>query len=202
MTAWGNGDGGTWFEVQISVPWVVAGTTGVQDVINIAVSEVGKRVNQSSARNSEIVVQDVACPSCGYAYEAALSTTDFALVVLTVIAEFPAESAEESSRVAKLELGVRMKDIPLTVLGARRATSERDAETETDANQESEPESRDTSKEASSNFEGAAVAAESEGAVATARRRRNAHPVGSRDLADTQTAPESPPSGRGVRHVD
>jgi len=126
MTAWTSGDDETWFEVQISVPWVVAGTTGVQNAINIAVSEVGKRVNQTSARYSEIVVQDVACPSCGYEYEAALSTVDFALVVLTVMAQFPASSAEESSRVAKRELGVRMKDIPLTVLRARRATPARD----------------------------------------------------------------------------
>lgn len=153
MTAWGNGDDGTWFEVQISVPWVVAGTTGVQDAINIAVSEVGKRVNQTSARNSEIVVQDVACPSCGYEYEAALSTTDFALVVLTVIAQFPAESAEESSRVAKRELGQRMKDIPLTVLGARRATSEKDIDTETDTTPESEAEAREMRERESSNLE-------------------------------------------------
>jgi uncharacterized protein (UPF0212 family) len=123
MTTSGHGEEETWFEVQLSVPWVVAGTTGVQDVINIAVSEVGKRVNQTSARYSEIVVQDVACPSCGYEYEAALSTTDFALVVVTVLAEFEASSAEESSRIAKRELGVRMKDIPLTVLGVRRASS-------------------------------------------------------------------------------
>jgi uncharacterized protein (UPF0212 family) len=126
MTTWTSGDDETWFEVQISVPWVVAGTTGVQNAINIAVSEVGKRVNQTSARYSEIVVQDVACPSCGYEYEAALSTVDFALVVLTVMAQFPASSAEESSRVAKRELGVRMKDIPLTVLRARRATPKQD----------------------------------------------------------------------------
>ncbi|TKX37060.1 DUF555 domain-containing protein [Halorubrum sp. CGM5_25_10-8B] len=122
MTASGHGEEETWFEVQLSVPWVVAGTTGVQDVINIAVSEVGKRVNQTSARYSEIVVQDVACPSCGYEYEAALSTTDFALVVLTVLAQFQASSTEGASRIAKRELGVRMKDIPLTVLGVRRAT--------------------------------------------------------------------------------
>ncbi|WP_440991536.1 DUF555 domain-containing protein [Haloarchaeobius baliensis] len=122
MTTSGHGGEETWFEVQLSVPWVVAGTTGVQDVINIAVSEVGKRVNQTSARYSEIVVQDVACPSCGYEYEAALSTTDFALVVVTVLAQFKAASAEESSRIAKRELGVRMKDIPLTVLGVRRAS--------------------------------------------------------------------------------
>ncbi|AUV84422.1 hypothetical protein C2R22_23065 (plasmid) [Salinigranum rubrum] len=122
MTTSGHGGEEIWFEVQLSVPWVVAGTTGVQDVINIAVSEVGKRVNQTSARYSEIVVQDVACPSCGYEYEAALSTTDFALVVVTVLAQFKAASAEESSRIAKRELGVRMKDIPLTVLGVRRAS--------------------------------------------------------------------------------
>ncbi|QLC35640.1 DUF555 domain-containing protein (plasmid) [Halarchaeum sp. CBA1220] len=152
MTTWGNGDEGTWFEVQISVPWVVAGTTGVQDAINIAVSEVGKRVNQTSARYSEIVVQDVACPSCGYEYEAALSTTDFALVVLTVVAQFPGESGEESSRVAKRELGQRMKDIPLTVLGVRRATSERNVETETDATPEYEAEAREIPERESLNL--------------------------------------------------
>jgi uncharacterized protein (UPF0212 family) len=51
--------------------------------------------------------------------EAALCTTDFALVVLTVIVEMSARSREESERIAKRELGVRMEDIPLTVLEAR-----------------------------------------------------------------------------------
>ncbi|ERG93858.1 MAG: hypothetical protein J07HQW2_00292 [Haloquadratum walsbyi J07HQW2] len=48
--------------------------------------------------------------------EAALCTTDFALIVLTVTVEMSAKSHAESERVAKRELGVRMKDIPLTVL--------------------------------------------------------------------------------------
>jgi uncharacterized protein (UPF0212 family) len=51
--------------------------------------------------------------------EAALCTTDYALVVLTVIVEMLAESHEESERIAKRELGVRMEDIPLTVLETR-----------------------------------------------------------------------------------
>ena len=90
-----------------------------QDVINIAVAEVGTRTKSTEARSSEILVQDVGCPSCGYEMEAALCTTDFALVVLTVIVEMSARSREESERIAKRELGVRMKDIPLTVLEAR-----------------------------------------------------------------------------------
>lgn len=142
VTAWGSGDDESWFEVHVSVPWVVAGTTGVQNAINIAVSEVGKRVEQSAARYSNIIVQDVACPSCGHEYEAALSTTDFALVVLTVEAEYPAGSVDESVRVAKRELGVRMKDVPLTVLRARRARSV--SESDLEAGSESGSEVGDT----------------------------------------------------------
>jgi uncharacterized protein (UPF0212 family) len=123
MTSWRNddgaGDGEEWYEIQLSVPWIVAGASGVQDAINIAVAEVGKRTKSTKARSAEIIVQDVACPSCGYEMEAALCTTDFALVVLTVIVEMPAGSLEESDRIAKRELGVRMKDIPLTVLETR-----------------------------------------------------------------------------------
>jgi uncharacterized protein (UPF0212 family) len=51
--------------------------------------------------------------------EAALCTTDFAMVVLTVIVEMSVKSHEESERIAKRELGVRMQDIPLTVLKTR-----------------------------------------------------------------------------------
>ncbi len=123
MTSWSSddemGDGEQWYEVQLSIPWVVPGVKSVQDAINIAVAQVGERTNSTEARSSEILVQDVGCPSCGYEMEAALCTTDFALVVLTVIVEMFAESHEESERVAKRELGVRMKDIPLTVLETR-----------------------------------------------------------------------------------
>jgi len=108
-----------WYEIQVSVPWIVAGADSVQDAINIAVAEVGKRTTSTKARSSEILVQDVACPACGHEMEAALCTTDFAMVVLTVIVEMPADSLEQSERVAKRELGVRMQDIPLTVLETR-----------------------------------------------------------------------------------
>jgi len=123
MTSWRSddetGDDEQWYEVQLSVPWVVPGVKSVQDAINIAVAQVGERTKSTEARSSEILVQDVGCPSCGYEMEAALCTTDFALVVLTVIVEMSARSREESERIAKRELGVRMKDIPLTVLEAR-----------------------------------------------------------------------------------
>jgi uncharacterized protein (UPF0212 family) len=125
MTSWRSddetGDDEQWYEVQLSVPWVVPGVKSVQDAINIAVAQVGERTKSTEARSSEILVQDVGCPSCGYEMEAALCTTDFALVVLTVIVEMSARSREESERIAKRELGVRMKDIPLTVLEARPA---------------------------------------------------------------------------------
>jgi len=123
MTSWGSAnetsDDEQWYEIQLSVPWVVAGAKSVQDAINIAVAEVGKRTKSTKARSSEILVQDVVCPSCGYEMEAALCTTDFAMVVLTVIVEMSVKSHEESERIAKRELGVRMQDIPLTVLKTR-----------------------------------------------------------------------------------
>lgn len=106
----------TWFQVQLSIPWVVPGAPGVQDAINIAVAEVGRRASASKARSSDITVQNVACPGCGHEMEAALCTTRYAMVVLDVLVEIEAESAQQSGRIAKRELGKRMKDIPLTVV--------------------------------------------------------------------------------------
>ena len=107
-----------WYRVRLTLPWVVPGAPGVQDAINISVAEVGKRVSASKARSCDIEVQDLSCPECGHHMEASLCTPGYGMVVLDVTVEVTARSLEHSRKVAKRELGSRMKDIPLTVIDA------------------------------------------------------------------------------------
>ncbi|MFC7195464.1 DUF555 domain-containing protein [Halosimplex aquaticum] len=90
-----------WYQVRLTVPWVVPGAPGVQDAINISVAEVGKRASASNVRSCDIEVQDLACPGCGYEMEAALCTTGYGMVVLDVTVEVTARSLEDSRTVAK-----------------------------------------------------------------------------------------------------
>jgi uncharacterized protein (UPF0212 family) len=123
MTSWhsdvGSSNGEQWYEIQVSVPWVVTGVSSAKDAISIAATEVRRRAESTDARSSRVHSQFIACPACGFETSAVLCTTDFAMVVLTVVVEMSAKSQEESGRVAKRELGVRMKDVPLTVLNTR-----------------------------------------------------------------------------------
>ena len=105
-----------WYQVRLTLPWVVPGAPGVQDAINIAVAEVGRRADASAVRSADISVQDVACPSCSWEMEAVLCTHGYAMVVLDITVEIEANSVEESTTLVKRELGSRMKDIPLTVV--------------------------------------------------------------------------------------
>ncbi|MFC7029353.1 DUF555 domain-containing protein [Halomicroarcula sp. GCM10025710] len=105
-----------WYQVRLTLPWVVPGAPGVQDAINIAVAEVGRRADASAVHSADISVQDVACPSCGWEMEAVLCTHGYAMVVLDITVEIEASSVDESTTLVKRELGSRMKDIPLTVL--------------------------------------------------------------------------------------
>ncbi|MFC7252013.1 DUF555 domain-containing protein [Halomicroarcula sp. GCM10025324] len=52
-----------WYQVRLTLPWVVPGAPGVQDAINIAVAEVGRRADASAVHSADISVQDVACPA-------------------------------------------------------------------------------------------------------------------------------------------
>jgi uncharacterized protein (UPF0212 family) len=105
-----------WYQVRLTLPWVVPGAPGVQDAINIAVAEVGRRADASAVRSADISVQDVACPSCSWEMEAVLCTHGYAMVVLDITVEIEASSVDESTTLVKRELGSRMKDIPLTVV--------------------------------------------------------------------------------------
>lgn len=105
-----------WYLVKLSVPWVVNGVDGVQDAINIAISEVGRRIEDAShTRGVDLDVQMVSCPNqtCGTVTEAVLLVAEKALVGLRVEANVRAKDPDHSRQVACRELGKHLEDAPL-----------------------------------------------------------------------------------------
>jgi uncharacterized protein (UPF0212 family) len=102
--------------VTFSLPWIVRGADTGQDAINIAVSEVGKRISAASdrTRNCNIEVQSLGCNECNSRTEALLLVSKTALVGLFVTLEVQAKSAEEAEQRARREIGPHLEDTPLT----------------------------------------------------------------------------------------
>ena len=100
----------------LSVPWIVRGVHSVQDAINIAVSEAGRRVNSADSRHidqCEISIQTIGCRACETSLEAVLVVADTALVGLTFECEVKATSPGAAKRIAQQELGAEFDSIPL-----------------------------------------------------------------------------------------
>jgi uncharacterized protein (UPF0212 family) len=104
-----------WYEVSFSVPWIVHGAPSGQDAINIAVSELGKRVSKTngSIRNADISVQSLGCSDCGTETEALLVVSGTALVGLLLTVEVRAPSPETSEKIGRRQLGPHMPNTPL-----------------------------------------------------------------------------------------
>lgn len=107
-----------WYKVSLSLPWTVYNAPTGQDAINIAVSELGKRIADPSddIRNIEIAAQTTACRGCGSESYALLTIAGKALVGLTLTAEVQASSVETGGRHAQRALGERLPDTPLTLI--------------------------------------------------------------------------------------
>ena len=107
-----------WYDVSFSVPWTVHGVSTGQDAINIAVSELGKRVSKTgpTVRNADISVQTVDCAACGVETEALLVVSGEALVGLLLTVEVRASSPEDSERIGQRALGEYLPDTPLQVV--------------------------------------------------------------------------------------
>lgn len=110
------------YSVTFSVPWIVRGAETGQDAINIAVSEVGKRITAASVRtrNCNINVQSLGCNGCNSRTDALLLVSKTALVGLLVTLEVQAESGEEAERLARREIGPHLEDTPLTSVDISR----------------------------------------------------------------------------------
>ncbi len=96
--------------------WIVRNARSVEDAMNIAVAEAGKRLNPD-LDFVEIDVGYVECPRCGETLKSAFMVAGLALVGLVFeMKVFNAESEEHAARIAKYEIGRRLRKVPLEVL--------------------------------------------------------------------------------------
>ena len=107
---------GDHYRVILSVPWIVRWAPGAQDAINIAVSEVGKRVENANTErvvDCQISVQQLSDGKSGQTNDAVLLVGETALVGLLLTCDVVASSPEESKRFARRELGREFEEVPL-----------------------------------------------------------------------------------------
>jgi uncharacterized protein (UPF0212 family) len=105
--------------VVFSIGWVVRGAKTGQEVINIAVSEVGKRVELSSdqVHTVDISVQRIGCDRCGTGSDALLLVSETALVGLLLQTEVDAENSETAEKIARREVGSHLHNTRLITVG-------------------------------------------------------------------------------------
>lgn len=104
------------YQVNLSVPWIVRNVPAAQDAINIAVSEVGKRVHRGSKtqmRDCEISVQELSDAQGKRTSEAVLVVANTALVGLLLTCEVQAGSHGDAEAAAQRELGHQFEGVPL-----------------------------------------------------------------------------------------
>ncbi|MDZ7702697.1 MAG: DUF555 domain-containing protein [Halobacteriales archaeon] len=111
--------------VEAAVPVYDVGNT--DEAIRIAISKTGEMLNPNLSY-VEINVRDRPCPDCGTPHDPAFVAADEGLVALELeMVVFNVEREEHASRIARKEIGQRLRDIPLTVLSVEVVEDE-DAE--------------------------------------------------------------------------
>jgi len=105
------------YVVAMEAAWLVRDVDNSDDAIGVAVSEAGKRLNESDLEYVEVQPGVTTCPACGEPLDAAFLAADTALVGLELeMTVFNAESDEHASRIAKSEVGGALRDVPLKVI--------------------------------------------------------------------------------------
>lgn len=105
------------YRVVLEAAWLVHDVADVDDAIGVAVSESGKRLNESDLDYVEVQPGITTCPACGEPLDAAFLAAETALVGLELqMTVFNAESEEHASRIAKSEVGGALRDVPLSVI--------------------------------------------------------------------------------------
>ncbi|WP_226012954.1 DUF555 domain-containing protein [Halomicrobium salinisoli] len=103
--------------VAMEAAWLVRDVEDIDDAIGVAVSEAGKRLNESEMDYVEVEVGATGCPACGEPFDSAFIAADTALVGLVLeMKVFNAESIEHAQRIAKSEIGSALRDVPLKVV--------------------------------------------------------------------------------------
>ena len=103
--------------VAMEAAWLVRDVEDADDAIGVAVSEAGKRLNETDKQYVDVEVGVTGCPACGEPFDAAFIAASTALVGLLLEIEiFNAEGEEHASRIAKSEVGGALRDVPLEVI--------------------------------------------------------------------------------------
>ncbi|MCX8172322.1 MAG: DUF555 domain-containing protein [Archaeoglobaceae archaeon] len=104
------------YRVILQAGWIVKKAKSVEDAINIAIAEAGKKLNPDLSF-VKVDVGYVECPKCGEAFKSAMLVSKTAIVGLVFeMKVFNAENEEHASKIARAEIGKRMPNIPLEVV--------------------------------------------------------------------------------------
>ncbi len=97
--------------------WLVRDVEDLDDAIGVAVSEAGKRLNETDKQYVEVDIGMTDCPACGEPFDSAYIAAETALVGLMLEIEiFNAETRDHAAQIAKSEVGGALRDVPLTVV--------------------------------------------------------------------------------------
>ncbi len=103
------------YKVSLEVAWLVKNVDHVEDAMNIAVSEIGKKLNPNLSF-VEIEVGTTRCPACGETLDSVFMAADTALVgILLEMKVYDAKSQEHAARIAKSTIGKALRDTPLKI---------------------------------------------------------------------------------------
>jgi len=103
------------YEVAMEAAWLVRDVEETDDAIGVAVSEAGKRLNETDKQYVEVEPGVTGCPACGEPFDAAFLAANTALVGLLLEIDI-FNSEEHAERIAKSEVGGALRDVPLEVI--------------------------------------------------------------------------------------
>ena len=103
--------------VVMEAAWLVRDVKTVDDAIGVAVSEAGRRLNETGLEYVDVEVGVTGCPFCDEPFDSAFLAAETAIVGLMIEIEvFNAESTEHAQRIAKSEVGNALRNVPLTIV--------------------------------------------------------------------------------------
>ncbi|MFO7926691.1 MAG: DUF555 domain-containing protein [Halobacteriota archaeon] len=126
--------------VEAAVPVYDVGTA--DEAVRIAISKTGEMLNPD-LNYVEINMGERTCPHCGESQETAFIAADEGLVALELeMTVFNVEHDEHASRIARKEIGQRLRNIPLEVLEVEVIEDDGDEDDEEESTSDGGDESR------------------------------------------------------------
>lgn len=115
--------------VAMEAAWLVRDVETVDDAIGIAVSEAGKRLNETGLEYVDVDAGIADCPACGEPFDAGFIAAGTALIGLMLeMKVFNAESEDHAARIAKSEVGGALHNVPLDVIDTVEYEDDEDVE--------------------------------------------------------------------------